>query len=57
MEEKATVSEEELEEFREKIYSKIYKYQKNPNLVINNFYTILTIAIVCVAIIWYINGR
>jgi len=50
------ITEKELEEFREKIYSRLYKKQpKKPWQVISNLYTILTIAIVCVAIIWYIN--
>jgi len=50
------ITKEELENFREKIYYRLYKKQpKKPWQVISNLYTILTIAIVCIAIIWYIN--
>jgi len=50
------IDEKELEELRKKVYSKLYEKQsKKPWQVISNLYTILTIVIVCVAIIWYIN--
>lgn len=42
-------------ELLEKIQSRQYKYQRKQSSIINNFFTIITIAIVSIVIIWYVN--
>ena len=39
----------------EKIKIVDIRHKQSPGLIINRFYTLLTIAIVSVAIIWYVN--
>lgn len=43
------------EEEIEKIEVKDIRQKRSPGLVINNFYTLLTIVIMSVVILWYVN--
>lgn len=42
-------------EILDKIEQRKFTYQKKQSLVINNFFTIITITIVSLTILWYIN--
>jgi hypothetical protein len=46
---------DEENELLEKIENRKFKYQKKQSLVVNNFFTIITIAIMSIVIIWYVN--
>ncbi len=46
---------EEQNELLEKIEQRKFKYQKKQSSIINNFFTIITIAIISIVIIWYVN--
>jgi len=46
---------QEENELLEKIEKRRYKYQRKQSSIINNFFTIITIAIVSIVIIWYVN--
>ena len=46
---------EEQNELLEKIEQRRYKYQRKQSSIINNFFTIITIAIMSIVIIWYVN--
>ena len=46
---------EEQNELLEKIEQRKFKYQRKQSSIINNFFTIITIAIVSIVIIWYVN--
>jgi hypothetical protein len=47
--------EDEDNEFLEKIEKRKFKYERKQSLVVNNFFTIITIAIMSIVIIWYVN--
>jgi len=42
-------------ELLDKIEQRVYKYQRKQSSIINNFFTIITIAIMSIVIIWYVN--
>ena len=42
-------------ELLEKIEQRKFKYQRKQSSIINNFFTIITIALVSIVIIWYVN--
>jgi len=42
-------------ELLEKIEQRKFKYQRKQSSIINNFFTIITIAIISIVIIWYVN--
>jgi hypothetical protein len=46
---------EEENELLEKIEQRQFKYQRKQSSIINNFFTIITIAIISIVIIWYVN--
>ena len=46
---------QEENELLEKIEQRKYKYQRKQSSIVNNFFTIITIAIVSIVIIWYVN--
>jgi len=45
----------EQNELLEKIEQRKFKYQRKQSSIINNFFTIITIAIISIVIIWYVN--
>ena len=42
-------------ELLDKIEKRVFKYQRKQSSIINNFFTIITIAIMSIVIIWYVN--
>jgi len=46
---------QEENELLEKIEQRKFKYQRKQSSIINNFFTIITIALVCIVMIWYVN--
>ena len=42
-------------ELLDKIQKRVFKYQRKQSSIINNFFTIITIAIMSIVIIWYVN--
>jgi len=46
---------EEENELLDKIEQRKFKYQRKQSSIVNNFFTIITIAIMSIVIIWYVN--
>jgi len=49
------MKQEDFEEYIKHLQTKKFQTSKRPSLMVNNFYSIITIAIMSIAIILYVN--